>query len=116
MAGTDRGLETREELVRLIAGAVRVHLPFVDEATARAIADTALRALAAGTGRTGGVGGGAAGRDSAAGRDWGRLVRRWRRQRGGWPWWAVGGALLAMAGVAGVGLMLARVVVSLLGL
>ena len=45
--GGGGGPKTREELVRLIAGAVRVHLPAVDEATARAIADTALRALAA---------------------------------------------------------------------
>ncbi len=49
MAGDDgSGLKTRAELEHLIAAVVRVHLPAVDEATARAIAGTVLRALAAG--------------------------------------------------------------------
>jgi hypothetical protein len=99
MAGDDRGPQTRAELERLIAGAVRVHLPAVDEATARAIADTALRALAAGT---------RLGRSIGAA---GRPAGRWRRRRGGWPWWAVAGAtLLAAAGGTLAGLALARLV------
>ena len=77
--------ELREELARLIAGAVRVHLPYVDELTARAIADTALRARAA----------------ESTGQD--------QRRREGGPWWAMGGALmggvlLAAAGGALAGL------------
>ena len=85
--------KTREELIRLIAGAVRVHLPDVDEATARAIADTALRALAARM-RPDRAGGGAG--------------RRRHPTWGGWPWWAVGGALLVVAGATVAGLLLAR--------
>ena len=74
MAGDDGGggggPKTREELVRLIAGAVRVHLPAVDEATARAIADTALRALAAEM---------RPGRAELARRRWPGLRRWWRK-------------------------------------
>ena len=85
MANGGGGPKTREDLVRLIAGAVRVHLPGVDELTARAIADTALRARAA----------------ESTGQD--------RRRREGRPWWAMGGALmggvlLAAAGGALAGL------------
>ena len=94
----DGAVEPHAELARLIAGAVRVHLPRVDELTAHGIADTALRAYAARTRRPGGGHGDAAGPD------------RGQRQRGGWPWWAVGEPLLAVAGGALAGLALARLV------
>ena len=82
MADDGGETELRAELARLIAGAVRVHLPYVDELTARAIADTALRRREHGAG------------PAAAGRG---------------PWWAIGGALmggvlLAAAGGALAGL------------
>ena len=98
--GDDDGeVEPREELERLIADVVRVHLPAVDEATARH-AGTVLRALAAGV-RPGRA-------DASAGRERRRRAGR-RRERH-----ALRDALLVVA-VAAVGyLALARMVFPLL--